>query len=90
MPVDLLPARRDSFAGRRRERPFENHPAWAIEGSILRPAHQGNSMQIDTSKAHPAMDYRAHFDTYRGFVNLAFWGSILVAIILVLMKVFLV
>ncbi len=47
-------------------------------------------MQIDTSKGHPAMDYRAHFDTYRGFVGLAFWGSILVAIILVLMAAFLV
>ena len=47
-------------------------------------------MQIDTSKGHPAMDYRAHLDTYRGFVNLALWGSILAAIILVLMAYFLV
>jgi hypothetical protein len=47
-------------------------------------------MQIDTSKGHPAMDYRAHLDTYRTFVNIAFWGSVLLAIILVLMKYFLV
>jgi len=47
-------------------------------------------MQIDTSKGHPAMDYRAHLDTYRGFVNLAFWGSIIVAIILVFMATVLV
>lgn len=45
---------------------------------------------IDTSNGHPAMDYRAHTDTYRGFVNLAFWGSIVVAIILALMATFLV
>ena len=47
-------------------------------------------MQIDTSKGHPAMDYRAHFDTYRSFISFAFWGSILLAIILVLMRIFLV
>jgi Bacterial aa3 type cytochrome c oxidase subunit IV len=49
-----------------------------------------HSMQIDTSKGHPAMDYRAHFDTYRSFKNVAFWGSVLAAIILILMKIFLV
>lgn len=48
------------------------------------------AMQIDTSKGHPAMDYRAHFDTYRSFINAAFWGSVLLAIILVLMRIFLV
>jgi Bacterial aa3 type cytochrome c oxidase subunit IV len=48
------------------------------------------TVQIDTSKGHPAMDYRAHFDTYRGFINFAFWGSVLVALILVLMRIFLV
>jgi hypothetical protein len=47
-------------------------------------------MQIDTSKGHPAMDYRAHFDTYRGFINFAFWGSAIVAVILILMAMFLV
>ncbi len=47
-------------------------------------------MQIDTSKGHPDMDYRAHFDTYRGFINMAFWGSIILAIILILMRIFLV
>ena len=47
-------------------------------------------MQIDTSQAHPAMDYRAHFDTYRGFIRFAVWGSVICAIILAGMAYFLV
>ena len=47
-------------------------------------------MIIDTSKSHPAMDYRAHFATYRGFLKVATWGSIIIAIILALMAAFLV
>ncbi len=47
-------------------------------------------MQIDTSKGHPAMDYRGHFETYRGFINMAFWGSVVIAIIVALMAYFLV
>ena len=47
-------------------------------------------MQIDTSQAHPAMDYRAHFDTYRGFIRFAVWGSVLCAILLAGMAYFLV
>ena len=47
-------------------------------------------MNIDTSNSHAAMDYRAHFATYRGFIKVAVWGSIIIAIILALMAAFLV
>lgn len=47
-------------------------------------------MNIDTSQSHPAMDYRAHFETYRVFIRVAMWGSIIIAIILALMAAFLV
>ena len=47
-------------------------------------------MIIDTSNTHPAMDYRAHIATYRGFIRIATWGSIVIAIILALMAAFLV
>lgn len=47
-------------------------------------------MDLDNVQGHPAMDYRAHMDTYRGFVRAAVWGCIILAIILSLMAIFLV
>lgn len=47
-------------------------------------------MNLDTSKGHPAMDYREHINTYRGFVKASIWMSVLIAIILALMAYFLV
>lgn len=47
-------------------------------------------MSIDTSKGHPAMDYRAHNDTYAGFIRgTQILGGLLV-ILLILMTIFLV
>ncbi len=47
-------------------------------------------MSIDTSKGHPAMDYRAHNDTYAGFLRGSqIMGGFLV-ILLILMAIFLV
>ena len=47
-------------------------------------------MSIDTSKGHPAMDYRAHNDTYAGFLRgVQTLGGLLV-ILLILMAIFLV
>ena len=36
-----------------------------------------------------AMDYSAHRDTYRGFIFLTKWGTISVAVVMILMAVFL-
>ena len=47
-------------------------------------------MNIDTSHGHPAMDYRAHFGTYRGFLRTAVWGTAILAVILIFMAIFLV
>ena len=47
-------------------------------------------MSVDSSKGHPAMDYRAHNDTYAGFIR----GSQILAgfliILLIFMAIFLV
>jgi len=47
-------------------------------------------LDIDTSKGSPAMDYAAHLETYRDFVRFLKIGVITAAVILVLMKIFLV
>jgi cobalamin biosynthesis protein CbiG len=44
-------------------------------------------MNLDTSHGHPAMDYREHVNTYRGFINGMFYGSIAVIAILIFMAV---
>jgi hypothetical protein len=46
-------------------------------------------MSIDTTGGHPAMDYREHERTYRGFVRGTIILSILVALILIGMAIFL-
>jgi Bacterial aa3 type cytochrome c oxidase subunit IV len=48
------------------------------------------TLNIDTSKGSPAMDYAAHLETYRDFVRLTKYAVVLVAIILIGMKIFLV
>ena len=47
-------------------------------------------MNLDTTHGNPAMDYRAHLSTYRGFVRAAIWGCIVLAITMALMAAFLV
>ena len=46
-------------------------------------------MSIDASKGHPAMDYRAHNDTYAGFVRFAQISIGFLVVLLVLMAIFL-
>ncbi|HML29285.1 MAG TPA: aa3-type cytochrome c oxidase subunit IV [Hyphomicrobium sp.] len=48
------------------------------------------TLDIDTSKGSPDMDYTAHLQTYRDFVRFLKFGVIAVAIILIGMKIFLV
>ncbi|HEX4892977.1 MAG TPA: aa3-type cytochrome c oxidase subunit IV [Hyphomicrobiaceae bacterium] len=47
-------------------------------------------MSIDTSDGHPAMDYREHVRTYNGFIKGTVVLSVLVALILLGMLIFLV
>jgi len=47
-------------------------------------------MDLESAQGHPAMDYRAHLDTYRSFIRASVWGSIILAIIVALMAIFLV
>ena len=47
-------------------------------------------MDIDTITGHPAMDYQEHARTYKGFLRGAVVLSMLVALILVGMLIFLV
>jgi len=47
-------------------------------------------LDIDTSKGSPAMDYAQHLETYRDFLRFLKIGVVSVAVILVLMKIFLV
>jgi hypothetical protein len=47
-------------------------------------------MSVDSSQEHPAMDYRAHRDTYAGFVRGTQILTGFLAILLILMAVFLV
>lgn len=47
-------------------------------------------MSVDSSDGHPAMDYREHERTYVGFIVGTKWLTILVALILVGMAIFLV
>jgi Bacterial aa3 type cytochrome c oxidase subunit IV len=37
-------------------------------------------MNLDPAEGHPAMDYREHVSTYRGFLNGLFWGGILIVL----------
>ena len=45
---------------------------------------------IDTSKGHPAMDYKEHLRTYIGFIKGSLYLTVLIALILFGMLVFLV
>lgn len=47
-------------------------------------------MNLDTTKGHPAMDYREHINTYRGFIRGSIWLTAIIAIILALMGYFLI
>jgi len=47
-------------------------------------------MSIDTSRGHPAMDYREHERTYRGFVRGTVIMTVIVIVILAGMAMFLV
>jgi hypothetical protein len=42
-------------------------------------------MSIDTSGGHPAMDYKQHEATYRGFLRVTQWTVIGVAVLLIIM-----
>lgn len=47
-------------------------------------------MSVDTTGGHPAMDYREHVRTYNGFIKGSIITSVLVAITLLGMLIFLV
>lgn len=47
-------------------------------------------MSVDTSKGHPAMDYREHNRTYHGFLRFVQISVVLLALLLVGMAIFLV
>jgi hypothetical protein len=47
-------------------------------------------MSVDTSKGHPAMDYREHTRTYDGFLRGTVILSVFVALLLLGMLIFLV
>jgi hypothetical protein len=51
---------------------------------------KGDSMSVDTSRGHPAMDYKEHNRTYAGFVSLVKISVVLLVLLLVGMYVFLV
>ncbi len=46
-------------------------------------------MAIDYSTGKESMDYPAHEKTYKGFVKLVIWTTVLVALILISMATFL-
>lgn len=47
-------------------------------------------MSIDTSNGHPAMDYKEHTRTYDGFVRGTIILTVLIALLLLGMRIFLV
>lgn len=47
-------------------------------------------MSVDTSGGHPEMDYGQHKRTYEGFIRVSVVSSVLIALLLVFMAVFLV
>lgn len=47
-------------------------------------------MEIDTSKGHPAMDYKEHERTYKGFIKATVYGTALIIATLVAMAIFVV
>ncbi|MEW5964741.1 MAG: aa3-type cytochrome c oxidase subunit IV [Pseudomonadota bacterium] len=47
-------------------------------------------MSVDTSKGHPAMDYREHNRTYHGFLRFTQISIALLVVLLVGMAIFLV
>lgn len=47
-------------------------------------------MNIDMSKAHPAMDYDQHMNTYKGFLRYSKVGIVLIVLLLAGMYHFLV
>jgi hypothetical protein len=53
-------------------------------------AIQETTMTVDTSSGHPAMDYKEHTRTYAGFIRGAVILSVVVAVILLGLLIFLV
>jgi Bacterial aa3 type cytochrome c oxidase subunit IV len=47
-------------------------------------------MSVDTTKGHPAMDYKEHERTYAGFLAATKFGIIFCVLLLIAMAVFLV
>lgn len=47
-------------------------------------------MSVDTSEGHPEMDYAEHMRTYAGFVRGSIILTVVVALILIFMAIFLV
>jgi hypothetical protein len=47
-------------------------------------------LDIDTSKASPAMDYAQHLQTYRDFIRFTKYAIVFLVLVLIGMKVFLV
>lgn len=53
------------------------------------PAEEGDTMSVDSSKGHPAMDYAQHKATYAGFIRGSQIGVVLLVILMVGMFLFL-
>ena len=47
-------------------------------------------MAVDTSDGHPAMDYREHTRTYKGFVRATIYSIVFLVLLLIFMAAFLV
>lgn len=47
-------------------------------------------MEIDTSKGHPAMDYKEHEQTYKGFLKFATLSTIALIALMAALAIFVV
>jgi hypothetical protein len=75
--------------GRRAALPFEAELSKGTPKKTECASRQERDMAIDTSKGHPAMDYREHLGTYAGFLTFLKVSIILLVILLAGMGYFL-
>jgi hypothetical protein len=75
---------------RRAARALDASRPMRYQSATLLSRAPGVSMSIDTSDGHSAMDYREHVRTYNGFIKGTIVLTVLVALILLGMLIFLV
>jgi hypothetical protein len=77
---------------KRRLRHLEARPVlrYLRRNEFKQQASGSETLDIDTSKGSPAMDYAQHLETYRDFLRFTKFAIVFLVILLIAMRLFLV